>query len=225
MLSFISSSAAIGLILAIQAQGHALITPALGGGTQRSDVKRPNNLAPCGRNVDIASLMSTSEAVPVTNGQIAVTVTNFNPTIDGSRKVSAQIDPTGTGNSFQEATVTTNGELAPLDLSSQPIVVQVPEGMQSTNGMMLVSFKNAFGFGNCVVATDSATGASNSTATDTTTGTGTGTDTTPTGTEPTAQGAAPATGGGLLAGLGLKSKAGQKNRIRSARFRLIENFD
>jgi len=240
MLSFISS--AVCLVLALQAQGHAIVTPALGGGTQRADVQRPTANAPCGKNVDIASLMATSQAAPVQNGAVSLTVTNFNRLLDGSRKMTAQIDPTGTGNSFQAATVTTNGQLTPLDLSSEPIVVQMPAGMQSTNGMMLLSFKNAFGFGNCVAVTDAASGASNSTTTNTTAGaatgtgtttstTGTGTGTTPEGAAapaaapaaPAAQGADPlaaALGGAdPLAALGLKSKApnskaAQKENVR-----------
>ena len=78
MRSVLSVSAALSLILALQAQGHAIITPALGGGTARSDVQRPSAAAPCGKNVDIASLIATSQAVPITNGEIDATITNFN---------------------------------------------------------------------------------------------------------------------------------------------------
>lgn len=222
MLSFISSSAAAGLILALQAQGHAIITPALGGGTARSDVQRPSAAAPCGAGVNIASLISTSQAVPVTNGAIDATITNFNAGVDGSRQVTAQIDPTGTGNSFQAATVTTNGDKAPTDVGSQPLVVQVPAGLQSTSGTMLVSFTTAGGFGNCVVASTSATGASNSTTTatgtgtgttgtgnTTTTGTGTGTGTTTTTTGKKHHKGAKAAGAGAGAAGAAKGAAAQ----------------
>jgi len=213
MLSFISSSAALGLVLALQAQGHAIITPALGGGTARSDVKRPSAAAPCGAGVDIASLVSSSQAVPVTNGAIDATITNFNAGTDGSRQVTAQIDPTGTGKSFQAATVTTNGDKSPTDVGSQPLVVQVPAGLQATSGTMLVSFTTAGGFGNCIAATTggAATGASNSTTASTgtgnttTTGTGTGTGTTSTGTGNT-------TTTGTGTGTGATTTTGKKHK-------------
>jgi len=193
------SSAALGLILAFQVQGHAIITPALGGGTARSDVKLIFPNAPCGLGVDIASAMSNTQAIPVTNGAIQATITNFNGLLDGSREVTAKIDPTGTGQNFQEATVTTNGDRVPLDVGSQPLEIQVPAGMQSTNGMMLISLKTASGiFGNCIAASDgAATGASNSTTTSTGTETGTGSTATTgaeTGTGNTATGTGTGTG-------------------------------
>jgi len=243
MRSVISVSSALSLILALQAQGHAIITPALGGGTARSDVQRPTNAAPCGRNIDVASLLSTSQAVPVTNGEIDAVITNFNPGIDGSRQVTAQIDPTGTGNSFQPAVVSTNGDKFTLNVGSQPLVIQVPAAMQSTTGTMLVSLKTAGGFGNCITATNGA--ASNSTATGTgnTTTTGTGAATGTGNTTTTDTGAATGTGAGAGAAeapaaeapaaadpadplAALKAKlqkirAGQKNKIRNAAFQAI----
>jgi hypothetical protein len=79
MLSFISSSAALALILsALQVQGHAIITPALGGGASRDDVQRPSASAPCGAHVDIVGKVGFSQVVQIKNGQIPVTVTNFN---------------------------------------------------------------------------------------------------------------------------------------------------
>jgi hypothetical protein len=196
MLSFISSSAALALILAFQAQGHVIVTPALGGGTTRNDVQRPSQNAPCGKNVDIAALMATAQPVTVQNGVATLTATNFNlwvpsctvsrlgtwwadvvpsdSALDGSRALAVQIDPTGTGSSFQPATMATNGEKFPLDKTSETgkpnsyfpsafsefynaiVAVQIPASMQATTGKMLLSFKNDFGFGNCVVVMNSA---------------------------------------------------------------------
>ena len=65
------------LLLALQAQGHTLITPALGGGTARADVQRPSTAAPCGK-IDPTTALDTSTAVPATNGQFQVTATDFN---------------------------------------------------------------------------------------------------------------------------------------------------
>lgn len=120
MFSYKTSTIAFGLLLAIQAHAHALIKPDLNGGTVRNDATRPSTAAPCGAGVDIASLIDTATAVPVTNGAVDATITNFNGGTDGSRFVTAQIDPTGTGKNFQAATVTTNGDKAPTDTGSQP---------------------------------------------------------------------------------------------------------
>lgn len=120
MFSKLTSASFASLFLAIHAQGHALISPDLNGGTARVDVTRPSAKSPCGRGVDIASLIDTAQAVPVTDGSVNTTITNFNKGIDGSRFVTAQIDPTGTGDNFQDATVTTNGDKNPTDVGSQP---------------------------------------------------------------------------------------------------------
>jgi len=152
MLSFISSSAALALILALQAQGHAIITPALGGGSSRDDVQRPSASSPCGAHVDIVGKVGFSQVVQVKNGQIPVTATNFNTGVDGSRQiVTALIDPTGTGNNFQAASVSTNGDNNPTNVGSQPIVVNVPDALKARTGRMLISLTTAGGFGNCVV--------------------------------------------------------------------------
>jgi len=178
---FKSSSIAFALFLALQAHGHALIKPDLNGGTVRNDVTNPSTAAPCGAGVDIASLIDKAQTVPVTNGAVDATITNFNAGTDGSRFVTAQIDPTGTGKSFQAATVTTNGDKAPTDVGSQPLVVQVPAGVTASGGAtgnkMLVAFKTLGGFGNCVVATTGSatgTGATGNSTSTTDTGTGTG---------------------------------------------------
>jgi hypothetical protein len=121
MRSFTSSTFFAFVILALQANGHAIITPALTGGTARNDSLQPSTASPCGAHVDIASLINNAKAVAVTgNGQVDATITNFNAGLDGSRFVTAQVDPTGTGKSFQAATVTTNGVKEPADVTSQP---------------------------------------------------------------------------------------------------------
>ncbi|KAF7974145.1 hypothetical protein HWV62_13381 [Athelia sp. TMB] len=83
--------------------------------------------------------------------------------LDGSRRVKAQIDPTGTGEAFTDLEVTTNGDLIPLDVGSQQITVAMPAGMVCTGGAngdtCLVSFKSAGGFGNCIGVTNNATAA------------------------------------------------------------------
>jgi len=241
MLSFISSSAALALILAFQAQGHVIVTPALGGGTTRNDVQRPSQNAPCGKNVDIAALMATATPVPVQNGVATLTATNFNLALDGSRALAVQIDPTGTGSSFQPATMATNGEKFPLDKTSETVAVQIPASMQATTGKMLLSFKNDFGFGNCVVVMNSAAAGAATTATGTgaqapaapATGTATGTGTVAAGAAgaATQQGATPdvpdvpdvpATGaaGNLKANSKQqKGRTVQKFKVREALFR------
>lgn len=66
--------------LALQAQGHAIISPALGvsGTPTRNDVQRPSKNSPCG-NVDIASALTTATPITVNaDGTFTATVTNFN---------------------------------------------------------------------------------------------------------------------------------------------------
>lgn len=65
----------------------------------------------CG-NVNVAQTLAA--ATPITaaaDGTFSTTITNFNAGQDGSRQVTAQIDPTGTGKSFVAGTVTQNGDL------------------------------------------------------------------------------------------------------------------
>jgi len=102
--------------------------------------------------VDIVGKVGFSQVVQVKNGQIPVTATNFNTGVDGSRQiVTALIDPTGTGNNFQAASVSTNGDNNPTNVGSQPIVVNVPDALKARTGRMLISLTTAGGFGNCVV--------------------------------------------------------------------------
>lgn len=56
------------------------IDPQLGvnGTPTKSDVQRPSKKNPCGENVDISNkLLDTSTSVPIDNGEVTVTVINF----------------------------------------------------------------------------------------------------------------------------------------------------
>jgi len=223
MRSFTSSSIFLGLILAIQAHGHALIAPALGGGTTRNDVKRPNNINPCGRGVDPASLIDSSQALTVNNGQVDTTITNFNLGLDGSRFVKAQVDPTGTGQNFQAATVTTNGQKLPLEFGSEPLSIQMPAGMQASGGAagnrMLIQFRSLSGFGNCIAVTMGADATNTTTGTANTGTTGTG-QTAQTGQQGTQnqqnQQVKQAAGGNQATQRKQRNRQFQKMKIRSA---------
>ncbi|KAJ3544542.1 hypothetical protein NM688_g5728 [Phlebia brevispora] len=157
----------LGLVLQVSA--HAIISPALGvtGTPVRNDVQRPTTQAPCG-NVNIAQAIGTTTPInAAADGTFTTNVTNFNGGQDGSRQVTAKVDAsaTGTGTSFVPATVTKNGDLAPTDVGSQEIDVQLPAGTQCTGGtnknLCLVSFTTAGNFGNCVLVQqgDTTTGA------------------------------------------------------------------
>ncbi|KAI0819577.1 hypothetical protein BC628DRAFT_1332449 [Trametes gibbosa] len=148
--------------LSLQVSAHAAIAPALGiqGNPVRDDAQRPQKGKECG-NVDIAKNFDSSKAITAaTNGTFAATITNFNAGIDGSRQVTALIDPTGTGKSFVSANVLQNGDKNPGATGSQQLVVQMPSGAACTGGASknkcLVSFTTAGGFGNCVVVTQAA---------------------------------------------------------------------
>ncbi|KAI0642808.1 Alpha/Beta hydrolase protein [Trametes meyenii] len=151
------ATAALFLGFALQAQAHAGVTPALGvsGSFVRKNVQRPSAAKPCGK-IDIAGNIDTSTPISVgANGSFTATITNFNLGVDGSREVTAQVDPTGTGSNFQPATVVQNGDRRSKSFSSQQLVVQLPAGMTCSGGASqskcLVSFKSVSGFGNCVV--------------------------------------------------------------------------
>jgi len=137
---------------------HAGVSPQLGvnGTPKRSDVKRPSNNQPCGSGVNIASALDTSTAVPAdVNGNVKVTALNFNPGGDGSRKVTAKVDPSGTGKNFVTMTITVNGDPAPTNTGSQVVIAKLPDGTKCTGGSKknkcLAQFVTTSGFGNCVV--------------------------------------------------------------------------
>ncbi|THH21604.1 hypothetical protein EUX98_g8335 [Antrodiella citrinella] len=151
--------------LALQAQGHAIISPALGvtGTPVRNDVQQPSSAKECG-NVNIASTLgSTTPIVANADGSFNATIQNFNAGKDGSRQVKAVVDGTATGKSFVAATVTKNGDLAPTNVGTQQLTVQLPANTKCTGGSSkdscLVSFTTAGGFGNCVVVQQKAAGA------------------------------------------------------------------
>ena len=123
--------AALCLSLSLQVHAHAAIAPALGvqGTPVRSDVQRPTKARPCGR-INIAQNIDSSTAVTAAaDGSFDTTITNFNayascltyPWLsanlsgsvrrgrDGSTQVTAQVDATGTGESFVDAQVLKNG--------------------------------------------------------------------------------------------------------------------
>ncbi|KAF5379904.1 hypothetical protein D9757_007184 [Collybiopsis confluens] len=157
------------------AYAHAAISPMLGvsGTPVRNDVQFPlEKVAPCGKVNAAENIDSSTPVQMAADGTVTMTITNFNPTIDGSRKVkTALVDTTGTGKSFNaEATMVTNGDPNPSTDDSEQIVASMPAGIQCTGGasgnLCLMSMKTTFGFGNCVVVQQGAS-SSNSTSTST----------------------------------------------------------
>jgi len=166
MFSKVWTSATLLLALSIQVNAHAAVAPALGvsGNPVRNDVKRPNTANPCGAGVNIASAIDSSTAVAASAaGVIDATATNFNGGADGSRKFTAKVDATGTGANFVAMTITTNGDAAPSNVGSQPLVASLPAGTKCTGGAgknkCLVQFVSSAGFGNCVAVSQGAGGA------------------------------------------------------------------
>ncbi|KAI0827294.1 hypothetical protein BC628DRAFT_165174 [Trametes gibbosa] len=145
---------------------HAIITPALGvtGTAVRADVQRPSAASECG-TVNIQQTFDSSTAAPVdpVTRTFNVTVMNFNGGVDGSREITTVlVDPSGTGafGAAPTGSVITNGDLNPATVGSQPLVVQLPEGIVCTGGATgnkcLTSFTTAGKFGNCVVIQQSS---------------------------------------------------------------------
>jgi len=166
MFSKVWTSAALLLALSLQVNAHAAVAPALGvsGTPVRNDVKRPNTASPCGAGVNIAAALGSSKAVAANAaGVIDATALNFNGGADGSRKFTAKVDATGTGTKFVAMTITTNGDAAPANVGSQPLVASLPAGTKCTGGAgkntCLVQFVSSAGFGNCVAVTQGAGGA------------------------------------------------------------------
>ncbi|PPQ84906.1 hypothetical protein CVT25_004574 [Psilocybe cyanescens] len=171
MFSKVWTSAALVLALALQVSAHAAISPALGvkGTPVRNNVKRPNNANPCGSGVNIASTLDSSTAVTANAaGTINAVAINFNGGADGSRKVTAKVDATGTGKNFVTMTVNTNGDAAPTNVGQQNIVATLPAGTKCTGGAAknkcLVQFVTTAGFGNCVAVTQPANARANAAA-------------------------------------------------------------
>jgi len=158
MFSKLFTSAALVLALSLQVNAHAAIAPALGvaGAPVRNDVQRPSAAAGCGK-VNAASTIDTSTPVVAdATGKFTVTVTNFNAGADGSRQVSATVDPTGAGKTFSgTVAISANGVAAPASTGSDQVTATLPAGTVCSGGasgkLCLVSFKTSAGFGNCVV--------------------------------------------------------------------------
>lgn len=157
MFSKIFASATLVLALSMQVQGHAAVAPVLGvaGAPARKDVQRPSAAAACGKTNVAATIDTSTPVVAAADGTFSATVTNFNGGADGSRQVTASVDPTGAGKTFSAITVSKNGDAAPAAVGSQQLTAALPAGTKCSGGkagnLCLVSFKTKAGFGNCVV--------------------------------------------------------------------------
>ncbi|KAJ3758281.1 hypothetical protein FB446DRAFT_651913 [Lentinula raphanica] len=177
MFSKVFVSLSVLLAISAQVSAHAAIAPALGvaGTPVRADVQKPSKASPCGK-VDVASNLDTSTPVQAAaDGTFTATATDFNAGADGSRSVTAKVDPTAQGTTFNTAvTVSQNGVAAPKTVGSDQIVAALPSGTTCSGGtagnLCLVQFVTTAGFGNCVVvaqgaATGAAAAANSTTAT------------------------------------------------------------
>lgn len=212
-------SVSLGLLaLSTHVSAHCAIVPMLGvtGTPARSDVQQPSTAKPCG-SVNVASTLDTSTPVQAAaDGTFTVNATDFNAGADGSRSVTAKVDPTAAGKTFSTAvTVSQNGIAAPKTVGTDQITASLPAGTTCSGGtsgnLCLVQFTTTAGFGNCVVvaqgagtaaaangtaASNAATTAANGTAatTATTATNGTTADSTTTTTDGTATNGTAATG-------------------------------
>ncbi|KAI9147302.1 hypothetical protein HJFPF1_13341 [Paramyrothecium foliicola] len=149
---------------AARVAGHAAISPAMGvsGTAARSDVQRPSNNNPCGRNADMSSIDSSTAATADASGSFTVSIENFNGGRDGSRQVTMKVDASGTGDNFVAGTVSANGQAAPRGTGTEQITASLPSGTQCTGGasgnLCIASFTTAGGFGNCVVVQQAGAG-------------------------------------------------------------------
>jgi len=154
MFAKICASSLLVSALCLQVTAHALISPGLGfpANPTRSNVQRPSNKNPCGNIGDIASQITTSTPVIAdANGEFQADVTSFNGGKDGSRGVTAKVDPTGQGKNFQTIQVITNGNGDPASAGTEKITAKLPGGIQCGNNDCLVQVETTAGFGNCIV--------------------------------------------------------------------------
>jgi len=154
MFAKICASSLLVSALCLQVTAHALISPGLGfpANPTRSNVQRPSNKNPCGNIGDIASQITTSTPVIAdANGEFQADVTSFNGGKDGSRDVTAKVDPTGQGKNFQTIQVITNGNGNPASAGTEKITAKLPDGIQCANNDCLVQVETTAGFGNCIV--------------------------------------------------------------------------
>jgi len=155
------------LLLGLQANAHAVISPALGvsGKPVRNDAQRPSGAKPCG-NANLANIDSSTPVKVGGNGAMSMTITNFNPGKDGSRHVKTlMVDETGTGKNFKavgNGAITQNGDAVPTSDGTQQLAVTMPAGTKCSGGkgknLCLVSLTTDGGFGNCVVASQAGAG-------------------------------------------------------------------
>lgn len=209
--------------LALQANAHAGITPALGvtGTFARGNVQRPSAANECG-NINVAQNIDKSTPVAASaNGQFTVTVTNFNAGQDGSRQVSATVDATGTGKTFAgQVSISKNGNGNPTSTGSDQVTAALPAGTKCTGGasgnLCLVSFKTTAGFGNCVVVQQGAAqanaGAANANGTANAGGVASNAGTAVAGTA--AKGATANNGATAQAGAAQKATGGRRKKQR-----------
>ncbi|KAF8823181.1 hypothetical protein HHX47_DHR10000347 [Lentinula edodes] len=137
MFSKVFASLSVLLAISVQVNAHAAIAPALGvdGTPVRADVQRPSTASPCG-TVNVASTLDTSTPVQAAaDGTFTATATDFNAGADGSRSVTAKVDPTAQGKTFSTAvTVSQNGDAVPTTVGSDQIVAALPAGTTCSGG-------------------------------------------------------------------------------------------
>jgi len=149
------------LLLSLQVNAHAVISPALGasGKPVRNDAQKPNKGKPCG-NADLSKVDSSTPVKANGNGLMTMTIQNFNAGVDGSREIKTlMIDESGTGKNFKAVgnnAITQNGDAKPTSTGTQQLAIQMPAGTKCTGGkgknLCLLSLTTDGGFGNCVVA-------------------------------------------------------------------------
>ncbi|KAJ3567666.1 hypothetical protein NP233_g6208 [Leucocoprinus birnbaumii] len=134
MYSKVWTSLAILLVASLEVHAHAAVAPVLGlasAAPKRRDVKRPNNIRPCGLGVNVAQALAKSTPVQAAaDGTFTVTATNFNAGRDGSRQFTAQVDAAATGKNFVPMTISQNGQAAPASTGSEDIVAALPAVIQ-----------------------------------------------------------------------------------------------
>ncbi|KAI0369161.1 hypothetical protein BV20DRAFT_968350 [Pilatotrama ljubarskyi] len=150
------------LSVSLQAHAQAAVFPALGveGTPTSSDVQRPSKHSECGNVIVLHNLDLSQPVKADKSGKFSAKVINFVAGKDGSRELTAQVDPTGTGKSFVPAEILKNGDKNPASTGTQDIVAQLPEGVSCSGGASgnscLVSFTTTGGFGTCVVVQQGA---------------------------------------------------------------------
>ncbi|KAI8853782.1 hypothetical protein BC829DRAFT_424636 [Chytridium lagenaria] len=115
--------------------------------------RRARGAGPCGRTLQVGCCFRWSSSVNA-NGMISLVYHQVNS--DGGGPVTAEVDPTGTGTSFQAVTVMQNvpgrnGRNRDTETTDHPVMVQVPATMNCTGGaagnacIMRIRNPNTFG--------------------------------------------------------------------------------